>query len=833
MPEKEQSEKRTKPTAAKAFSARTVRNAGRETAQPVITPAAPDPHTGLTPQQAAERMAAGLDNREVASPTKTEAQIIRENIFTFFNLVFVVLAALLAMVGSFANMGFLGVVVCNAVIGIFQQLRSKHAVDKLTLVTVHKVRCLRGGEMLELPPQALVRDDIVEFGAGEQICADAVVRTGSVQVNEALITGEADPVSKQPGDGLRSGSFVMSGRCRAQLTRVGADSYANRLMVEAKSDVRLAKSEMMRSLDRLIRFIGLILLPFGVMLFLQQYDVLALSLRDSIEATVAALIGMIPEGLYLLTSVALAVSMIRLARRKVLAQDMNCIETLARVDVLCVDKTGTITEAAMEAGDPVLLDETRWNADLTREALQAFYGESEPENDTARAMCRRFGGGSGWVRQRAVPFNSAYKWSAATFAGHGSFVIGAPEFVAGPRYAELAAQVEPYLSRGYRVLLFAACDGEPEPETGLPVSSLHFIALIPVANRIRPEAPQTFRYFAEQGVAVRVISGDNPVAVSEVARQAGIEGAEKYVDASTLRTNEDIASAAERYTVFGRVTPEQKRKLVKAMQDAGHIVAMTGDGVNDVLALKDADCGIAMASGAQAASQVAQLVLTDSNFAGLPAVVAEGRRVINNIQRSASLFLVKNIFSFCLSLLTLFIAMPYPLQPLQLTLISATTIGIPSFILALEPNHERIRGHFLRNVFYAALPGGLTDLILVLGVQAFAYAFDLPNAVLSTICTLVMLGVGLTVLWYVCRPFTPLHIALWTGMLVLGGACAWIFAPVLELVTLDLQGILILLVFWALTVPVMRGMRAAVAAAVRFWDKLTGYLPSVQERLPF
>ena len=802
----------------------------QDAGQPVIPPFCADPQIGLTEAQASERMAAGLDNREVASPTKTVAQIIRENVFTFFNLVFVVLAFFLAMVGSFANMGFLGVVVCNSVIGIFQQLRSKRAVDKLTLVTVHKVHCLRDGKMQELAPGALVRDDIVEFGSGEQICADAVLRCGEVQVNEALITGEADPITKQPGNSLRSGSFVMSGHCRAQLTRVGADSYANRLMVEAKTDVRLAKSEMMRSLDRLIRFIGLLLLPLGILLFLQQYDVLELSLRDSVEATVAALIGMIPEGLYLLTSVALAVSMIRLTRQKVLAQDMNCIETLARVDVLCVDKTGTITEPEMEAGDPVLLDAGHWDNARTREALLAFYGDNEPENDTARAMCERFGGASDWILQKSVPFNSAYKWSAATFSGHGSFVVGAPEFVAGSRYPELAPQVEPYLSKGYRVLLFAACGAEPDPKQGLPASDLHFIALIPVANRIRPEAPRTFRYFAEQGVMVRVISGDNPAAVSEVARQAGIAGAERYIDASTLRTDEAIVDAAEKYTVFGRVTPEQKRKLVKAMQHAGHTVAMTGDGVNDVLALKDADCGIAMASGAQAASQVAQLVLTDSNFAGLPAVVAEGRRVINNIQRSASLYLVKNIFSFFLSLLTLFIAMPYPLQPLQLTLISATTIGIPSFILALEPNHERIRGHFLRNVLRAALPGGLADLILILGVQAFAYAFDLPNAVLSTICTLIMLGVGLTVLWYVCRPFTPLHILLWGGMFVLAAAGAHVFAPLLELVKLDLQGLLILLVFWALTVPVVWFMRTVVEGTAHVWDKLTGFLPSARDR---
>ena len=378
--------------------------------------------------------------------------------------------------------------------------------------------------------------------------------------------------------------------------------------------------------------------------------------------------------------------MVRLAQRKVLAQDMNCIETLARVDVLCVDKTGTITEARMEAGEPLLLTPDAWPQDRVYTVLHSIYAGTEPDNDTARAMVQRFGkqNGTPWPRQSVVPFNSAYKWSAATFA-EGSFVVGAPEFVAGARYAELAAQVEPLLEKGSRVLLLARCDAEPDPKVGLDADKLEFVALLPVANRIRPEAPETFRYFAEQGVAVKVISGDNPVAVSEVARQAGIEGAERYVDAATLDTDEKVAEAVRTCTVFGRVTPAQKRKFVKALQADGHTVAMTGDGVNDVLALKDADCGIAMASGAQAASQVAQLVLLESDFSGLPAVVAEGRRVINNIQRSASLFLVKNIFSFLLTFISLFITMPYPLQPLQLSLLSMVTIGIPSFILALEP----------------------------------------------------------------------------------------------------------------------------------------------------
>ena len=482
-----------------------------------------DPAKGLTAEQAAQRMAAGLDNHAAASPTRSETEIIRDNIFTFFNLVFIVLALCLALVGSFANMTFLGVVIANTIIGTVQQLRSKRTVDQLTLVAAHKVRCLRDGKSILLPSEELVRDDIVEFTSGEQICADAVVCTGSAQANEALITGEAEPVPKNVGDVLRSGSFLVSGRCTVRLTHVGAESYASKLATEAREGGhKVAKGEMMRSLDGLIRVIGIALIPMGVVMFLKQYVSLELPLRDSVEATVAALIGMIPEGLYLLTSVALAVSMVRLAQRKVLAQDMNCIETLARVDVLCVDKTGTITEARMEAGEPLLLTPDAWPQDRVYTVLHSIYAGTEPDNDTARAMVQRFGkqNGTPWPRQSVVPFNSAYKWSAATFA-EGSFVVGAPEFVAGARYAELAAQVEPLLEKGSRVLLLARCDAEPDPKVGLDADKLEFVALLPVANRIRPEAPETFRYFAEQGVAVKVISGDNPVAVSEVALPGG------------------------------------------------------------------------------------------------------------------------------------------------------------------------------------------------------------------------------------------------------------------------------------------------------------------------
>jgi len=692
-------------------------------------------------------------------------------------------------------------------------------------VAAHKVRCLRDGKSILLPSEELVRDDIVEFTSGEQICADAVVCTGSAQANEALITGEAEPVPKNVGDVLRSGSFLVSGRCTVRLTHVGAESYASKLATEAREGGhKVAKGEMMRSLDGLIRVIGIALIPMGVVMFLKQYVSLELPLRDSVEATVAALIGMIPEGLYLLTSVALAVSMVRLAQRKVLAQDMNCIETLARVDVLCVDKTGTITEARMEAGEPLLLTPDAWPQDRVYTVLHSIYAGTEPDNDTARAMVQRFGkqNGTPWPRQSMVPFNSAYKWSAATFA-EGSFVVGAPEFVAGARYAELAAQVEPLLEKGSRVLLLARCDAEPDPKVGLDADKLEFVALLPVANRIRPEAPETFRYFAEQGVAVKVISGDNPVAVSEVARQAGIEGAERYVDAATLDTDEKVAEAVRTCTVFGRVTPAQKRKFVKALQADGHTVAMTGDGVNDVLALKDADCGIAMASGAQAASQVAQLVLLESDFSGLPAVVAEGRRVINNIQRSASLFLVKNIFSFLLTFIALFITMPCRCCRCC-ALLSMVTIGIPSFILALEPNHEMVHGKFIQNVLRAALPGGLSDLLLILGIEAFVFAFELPIGTLTTLTTLLLLAVGMAVLWDVCKPFTVAHGVLWGGMLILAGAAIALLGGFLGLERLDMRGMLILIAFLLLVVQTLhsmeRGLTAVGDAAALVWKRL-------------
>ena len=763
---------------------------------------------GLTAQQVESRRQAGQSNRAPQPATKTVGQIVRDNICTYFNLVFLVLAVMLALVGSWLNMGFLGIVFCNTIIGIFQQLRAKKTVDELTLVSARRVRCLRDGTWGEQLSEELVKDDVVEFGAGDQIVADAVVLSGTAQANESLLTGEANPITKTAGDALRSGSYLMAGRCVARLTRVGADSYANRLTAAAQADGhKVAKGEMMRSLDKLIRAIGIVLIPVGAALLYKQHWVLALSMRSSVESTVAALIGMIPEGLYLLTSVALAVGMMRLAGRRVLTQNMNCIETLARVDVLCVDKTGTITEPTMQAGEPIPLADC---PDLN-DVLCSCYAGDIPDNDTGRALQKAYGQGKPrWAVGQTIPFNTAYKYSAKTLQGWGMCVVGAPDVLAGARSAEFAPQLTALLDTGCRVLLLARYDGTLAPGDKPDAARLQFLALLPLQNPIRANAPKTFAYFAKQGVQVKVISGDDPRAVSRVAAQAGIAGAENWVDASRLQNDRELASAAAQATVFGRVTPEQKRKLVHALQAQHHTVAMTGDGVNDVLALKDADCGIAMASGAQAAAQVAQLVLLDSDFGALPAVVGEGRRVINNIQRSASLFLVKNIFSLLLSVVALCLPLAYPFKPLQLSLVSSVTIGIPSFILALEPNRELVRGRFLRNVLRAALPGGLTDFLLVFCAMGFGFAFDLPADTVGTICTLVVLTVGISVLWGVCRPFTPWHWVLWGSCAVLGYGGAVLLAPWLDLVRLDLGGSLVLLVLLALVPPTLYAMTLAM-----------------------
>ena len=721
-----------------------------------------DPSTGLTAEQVKFRLQRGWSNKVNDKAARTEKDIIRQNCLTFFNMVFVVMAVLMLLVGSSPlNLTFMIVVIINTCIGCFQEIRAKRAVDKLTLVAAQKVLAIRDGQVQSVRSDLLVRDDIIELRAGDQVCADGILRFGQLQVNESLITGEADAILKNPGDELKSGSFVVAGKGRIQLTQVGDEAFAAKLAAEAKKDPSVSKSEMMRSLDKLIKFIGYALIPIGILLFINQMKMSGNHIRPSMESTVAALVGMIPEGLYLLTSVALALSSMKLTRRRVLVQDMNCIETLARVDVLCVDKTGTITEPVMEVEQVIPLTEDPH--EYLESILTALYGTTEPENDTGKALFDMFQGECDWVCTRRIPFTSQAKWSGAVFEQQGAFLAGAPEFIMGSAYETIAPSVEEWSNNGYRVLLVAHYEGDPILGQ-LLIKNIRPLALVALTNRIRPEAPATFSYFAQQGVTIKVISGDNPATVSDVARRAGIENAEKFIDANSLQTEEDFLRASEEYTVFGRVTPDKKKLLIQAMKKNRHTVAMTGDGVNDVLAMKESHCGIAMASGAQAASQVARLVLLDSDFSAMPEIVNEGRRVINNIQRAASLFLVKNIFSFGLALVTLFTSLRFPLEAFHLSILSALTIGIPGFFLALEANYERVTGHFMSTTIRKALPGGITNILVVLTAQAFMATFKLPAIDGSSISTAILCTVGLSVLFQICQPFTKLRKWVWVSM---------------------------------------------------------------------
>ena len=755
-----------------------------------------DPSLGLTEEQAAARKEAGLA-AGVPSPTgKTEAQILLTHCFTFFNLIFLILAAMLLLArSSFMNMGFLLVVMVNTVIGIFQELKAKRAVDQLALVARRPVTVLRDGTKREVPPEDVVRDDLAEFKQGDQICADGILRQGALWADESLLTGEADSVEKHPGDTLHSGSVVVSGRGLAELTAVGDASEAAQLSRQAKAHPRARKSGMMRSLDRLILFIGIALVPIGIILFYQEYRVLSLGLRESAEGTVAALTGMIPEGLYLLTSVALAVSTRKLSKKRVLVQDWNCIEALARVDVLCVDKTGTITEPTMEVENLIPL--TELPPEHLQDMLTAMYGTAESDNATAKAMAELFSGETGLRCTKRIPFSPETKWSGCTFDSGQSLVVGAPEYILGSRFGQLQEEIFAWTDQGYRVLL-AAEYGSTLAFGKLQEEALTPLALILLNSPLRPGAKETFAYFAQQGVSIRVISGDNPATASRIALDAGIPGAENYIDASTLQTDADFRKAAD-CTVFGRVTPEQKKKLVAALQKKGHTVAMTGDGVNDLLAMKQADCSIAMASGARAASQLASLVLLDSQFPAMPDIVNEGRRVINNIQRAATLFLVKNIFSLFLSVITLFTSWPYPLEPIHLTVISALTIGLPSFLLTLEPRYDRIRGHFLRGVLRRAFPGGLTNVFVVLVCQAFRQVFGINGDHCSTVCAAILAMVGLMVLFQVCKPFDLFRKFLWAGMALGLVVCFTLLGNILSLSSGSLEARLLMMTLLLMT----------------------------------
>ncbi len=724
-----------------------------------------DPSWGLTSLQVKERIKAGYQNTEVESSSRTVKEIILSNVFTYFNMIFFILAIAIIAVGAWYNLTFMGVVLANICIGIVQELRSKKKLDELNLLNNPKGRVMRDKEERTISVHQTVRDDIAIFSAGDQIYADAVVVKGSCVVNESLLTGEADEVEKDEGDELLSGSYLISGYCKARLTAVGPDSYMSKLTLQAKKQKQQPQSEMMRSLNYLVMGIGIIIIPLGLLMAYKEIHILESPIRTGVVNTVASLVGMIPEGLYLLTSLALVAGVLRLAQKKTLVHEMGCIETLARVDTLCVDKTGTITEPKMVVEDLVVLDVELATEEELRTVMADYVFAMQNDNETMAALKRYFTNQVTHKATQTMPFSSSRKYGGATFVRNGTYLVGAPENILGAEYAAYQDTIEEYSEKGCRVLLLAGYDGKLDDDP--LVGEITPLGLILLTNKIRPEAPETFRYFREQGVTVKVISGDNPITVAEVARRAEIPNAEKCVDARTLQTDEEIAEAAEQYTVFGRVTPEQKRKLVRAMHSAGHTVAMTGDGVNDVLALKEADCSVAMASGSQVACQVSHIVLLDSDFSAMPSVVAEGRRVINNIERSAALYLVKNIFSLCLAVISLIFTFTYPFSVSQMSLISTFTIGLPSFVLAMEPNHSLVKGRFLSNVVYRALPSAFSDLLLTVGIVMFYSVFGLSKDELGTICTIVVGVVGLLMIHRTCQPYNTLRKVLMASCVVL------------------------------------------------------------------
>lgn len=726
---------------------------------------------GLNSEEVAERIKAGQSNVSVKAPFKTTGQIVRDNTFTYFNAVFLVLAIILASVGAFRSLTFIPVILANTLIGIIQELRSKKVLEKLTITSARDATAVRNGKEQKVPVHELVLDDVVIFRAGNEIPADAEIIDGVVSVNESLLTGEADEVQKKKGMELLSGSFIVSGECAAKLTKVGAESYASKLTLQAKAIKTGEQSEIIKSLNKLVKIAGIAIIPVGLLLFARQFFLNHQELLPSIQGGAAAVIGMIPEGLFLLASVALAISAMRLARNKVLVHEMKCIETLARVDVLCVDKTGTVTSPDMSVTDVIYLEKN------VEPEISCLISSLSADTTTMEAMKRYFKKSSEKAA-RIFGFSSEYKYSAAKIKDK-SFVLGAPEFVLRDDYDKYRKDLEKYTKKGFRVLIFAEykgeLDGKALTKTAKP------LAIITLMNPVRENAPETFRYFAEQGVNIKVISGDSPLTVSEVARQAGIKNASKCIDARNLKSDEDYEEAVEEYTVFGRVLPEQKRKLVKALQKHGHTVAMTGDGVNDVLALKDADCSIAMASGSDAAVSAAQLVLLESDFSKMPGVVKEGRRVVNNLERSGSLFIVKNIFSFTAAIFSICLGFRYPLLPAQVSMVTMWVIGVPSFFLSQMPNTDLIKGRFITNILKKAIPGGLTNVVVVLLSFLACHIFNVPDDQIFTACTLAFGIVGIIYLYTVCRPLNLYRGIVWFGCL--GGLvfCATILRWLFEL----------------------------------------------------
>lgn len=769
-----------------------------------------DKTTGLTCAEVAERVRSGRINGNPNPKTKSVKQIVFQNIFTFFNLINIALAAMVFWVGSPKNAMFALVIVFNTGIGIFQEIRAKRIIDRLTLVSAPKTRVIRDGREQEISTEEIAADELIIFRTGTQAATDCTVVSGECEVNESLITGEADPIYKKEGDKILSGSFVVSGEAKAVVTALGTDSFASRMTNGAKY-LKKSKSKMMDAINLILKIIGVCIIPImGILLYNSIY-VTGQSFDRAVTSTVAAIIGMIPEGLVLLSSIVLAVSSIRLAQKQTLVQDMYCIETLARVDVLCLDKTGTITEGTMSVEEVKLLTHKPVDEEIT--ALMNVLSDNNP---TFNAVKEHWNGESTWQAEQKLPFSSARKWSGVYFAEKGGYILGAAEFILGSDFEKIRREYEDF-SKGRRVLLLAY-SSQPFIDKTLP-ESITPLAFIAISDRIRDEAPSTLEFFREQGVDIKIISGDNPLTVSAAAKKAGVYGWDRYIDANTV---ENIADVIDDYTVFGRVTPDRKLEIVKALRAKGHIVGMTGDGVNDVLALKEADCSVAMQSGSEAARNVSNLVLLDSNFASMPLVVAEGRRSINNLQRSATLFLSKTVYSFALALVFIFIQLPFLFEPIQMTLVNALCIGAPSFLLALQPNRDIIRGSFIGNVMQRALPNGITAVLAMIAVLLCSGHFGFTVPQISTLATVVLAAVSFMVTARCCHPVKSWKVAMLAVLIAAFTLGSMLFPWFFGMVAFELEMTVCAIVISASALGVMIGLSAVIrkiAEALRRKDR--------------
>lgn len=710
---------------------------------------------GLSSAEVEDRVRMDKYNRTDISASKTKKDIIKEHSLTYFNFLNLFLAILVATTGQFKNMTFMGVILINTAIGILQEFKVKKLIDQVSVMTVSRVKVIREGMKKEISVEEVVLDDILIVESGEQICADCVVmESDGMEVNESMLTGESKPVKKKKGDTLMSGSFLVSGSGVGKVFHVGEENYASSLAKKARIKKR-ASSEMQETIKKIIKIDGILLIPVGILLYLSQTGIADMTTGDAIVNTVAGVIGMIPEGLVLLTSVSFVLGVGRLAAKKALVQEMESIEALARVDVLCLDKTGTITTGDLYVVESFPLgDETAAHMETVMGELNGTFTDI---NATQEALIGRFKKTSAWKTTAKIPFSSDRKYRAAAFEEQGSYVLGAPEFLC-LEDMELLEKANGYSQQGFRVLLLGTCTLDAEANEAKAVNA---IGLIVISDQIRPEANDTFSYFKEQKVGIKVISGDNPMTVSQIAGKAGLEGAEKYVDARTLPEEfEELRVEAEKYTVFGRVKPEQKQSLVKAFQANKHVVGMVGDGVNDVLALKDADCGIAMASGSDAARQVAHIVLLDSNFASMKNIVSEGRTIISNIEKVSALYLTKTIYSILLCVLFILLQKSYPFIPIQLSWISGMAIGIPSFLLTLEQNPQGVSQGFLRQVLKISLPAALTMVLTIVFTEILSPFWGSDQMMTATYNLFLGGIISMLVVYWVCRPFNLLHRAL-------------------------------------------------------------------------